>query len=783
MLNTSKHNPITDFNALRQIGIDTLQQLSGNQWSDYNLHDPGITILEQLCYALSDLGYRVSLPIPDLMGGKDYAQHFKTAAEILPTTEPVIPNDYRRLLMDIEGVQNAWAVNNQTECRVSLHIALEPTAIADDKLNQLSDLNNLSVVLSVPNEQEPSVFYRTRFTVTNLNDWNTLAKNPSPIDWRQYTFKIYDETYQYYTQTQYPLNKLEGIVYHRYRIQYENPTICPPMNRIELVVDCMEEQECVELTNTEYDINQASGIGNFMVYDDEAANHRYLPDGSNMGFWLTVAEDKETKVKFQENSRFYSYLYQFIKNPAALLPVIAAKEKQRAAVVQKIQENKALAEQNTSELLMHTQEIAINADVELKNGYNSEEIAHQILYELGQFMLPTPVSRSYQAMLQQGKTLDMLLESNYAREKGFVPDDQLSDLESYRPHLYPSEVQDFLIRRIPAIKSIQNLRLVQYINGIYETQTALLSGEIADKKIKNRLPHINLLRHATYKIRLPRVAALLSNLNLYTSKEKKILPFRLWDEYVLQYAEQHREKHHVHKQDNVLPIPLAGIDKPETLSQYYSIQHQFPLFYGIGHEGLLPNEPQQRHAQAKQLKAYLLLFEQLMANYLVDLQHIPQLFDQKATSQVTAIYRQLPYKLAADIPQIDDVINREKYNNLLIDFTDLANTVRQSLDWLSDQIKNLPADSDFDDLFEKLKAAIEGHLLLGQPDESAILKQVFTKIHNRYLIRSKNKKTTILNTIAYLQQLLPELLFSQPEKTTTHSDRLKAFVDVVVGER
>ena len=42
--------------GLREMGIEEIQKLSGKIWTDFNLHDPGVTILEQLCYALTDLG-------------------------------------------------------------------------------------------------------------------------------------------------------------------------------------------------------------------------------------------------------------------------------------------------------------------------------------------------------------------------------------------------------------------------------------------------------------------------------------------------------------------------------------------------------------------------------------------------------------------------------------------------------------------------------------------------------------------------------------------------------
>jgi hypothetical protein len=98
-----------DYAALRQEGIRQLERLAGGQWTDYNAHDPGITILEQLCYALTDLGYRTAYEIPDLLAedGGDPYHSLHPPAEIL-TCRPVTPADLRRLVLDVDGVKNAW---------------------------------------------------------------------------------------------------------------------------------------------------------------------------------------------------------------------------------------------------------------------------------------------------------------------------------------------------------------------------------------------------------------------------------------------------------------------------------------------------------------------------------------------------------------------------------------------------------------------------------------------------------------------------------------------------
>ncbi|MFH1373538.1 MAG: hypothetical protein ABII79_07080, partial [bacterium] len=59
-----------DHKQLFALGLEYVKNLAGRVWTDYNVHDPGITILELLCYALTDLSYRASFPVADLLAIK-----------------------------------------------------------------------------------------------------------------------------------------------------------------------------------------------------------------------------------------------------------------------------------------------------------------------------------------------------------------------------------------------------------------------------------------------------------------------------------------------------------------------------------------------------------------------------------------------------------------------------------------------------------------------------------------------------------------------------------------
>ncbi|HYE53171.1 MAG TPA: hypothetical protein VEB20_26485, partial [Azospirillaceae bacterium] len=61
-------DPGLSYEALRTEAIRMVQRMSGDIWTDYNYSDPGVTIVEQLCYALTELSYRAGYSVPDIMG-------------------------------------------------------------------------------------------------------------------------------------------------------------------------------------------------------------------------------------------------------------------------------------------------------------------------------------------------------------------------------------------------------------------------------------------------------------------------------------------------------------------------------------------------------------------------------------------------------------------------------------------------------------------------------------------------------------------------------------------
>lgn len=112
-LNTHNILPL-DRQELKDEWMALMQQLSGDIWTDYNSHDPGITIMEQLCDVMFQTHQTTSTPIQNLLNSQSKRKReainngFYDAAEILPTN-PVTLTDYRILIIDrVQFVKNAW---------------------------------------------------------------------------------------------------------------------------------------------------------------------------------------------------------------------------------------------------------------------------------------------------------------------------------------------------------------------------------------------------------------------------------------------------------------------------------------------------------------------------------------------------------------------------------------------------------------------------------------------------------------------------------------------------
>ncbi len=121
-----------NYAALRKRGMELIRQLAPETWTDHNVHDPGITLLEAFCYAMTELGFRIQLDMPDLLrSGEVYAfPNLVPAHRILPSA-PITSEDLRRVLLDHPLVSEAQ-ITSEVESEVAFYKNLTTDSETDD---------------------------------------------------------------------------------------------------------------------------------------------------------------------------------------------------------------------------------------------------------------------------------------------------------------------------------------------------------------------------------------------------------------------------------------------------------------------------------------------------------------------------------------------------------------------------------------------------------------------------------------------------------------------------
>lgn len=174
-----------DFNALKQDGLDYIHAATSTVWTNLNPSDPGVTILDQVCYALTELGYCNDFPIKDILtkpnGKLQTEDQFYLPDEIL-TTSPVTIADYRKYIIDgVDGVNNA--VISVENGNYQTYLLIDPAvtdakiidAICNAAFYALNKRRNIGELFQLPQALSPVAHYiYGRIEIQNKADINEL---------------------------------------------------------------------------------------------------------------------------------------------------------------------------------------------------------------------------------------------------------------------------------------------------------------------------------------------------------------------------------------------------------------------------------------------------------------------------------------------------------------------------------------------------------------------------------------------------------------------------------
>ena len=670
------------YDFLREEGIQYIQKLAGKIWTDYNIHDPGVTILEVLCYAITELGYRAGYPVQDLLAANPQApddiRNFFTAREILPNS-PVSINDYRKLMIDVDifdpeneacqhvGVKNAWIEEApHNEIPVYVH----------KKESELSyDPDPLYAPKPAETEQPPleiGILYDILLEFESCDAFGDLNENLLTRD------LTIDE--------HLPDTNLNGL---SFRIAVEFPrwdngavdwddplSIKSHVQNLTLTFTNLPSGYAIsyELVNKVVKLNgsittasDVVDIPGLLDIETQINDFAYYSTESMLAFYLQKVDKileiiDEVKARLHANRNLCEDIYHLNALKVEKIAVCADIELAAEAVVDEFQAkmfheiakflsptvhfytldemlDKCKIKHKFSILETNTElryfRIEGNLDEMLKSGdtvsisgsrsNDGDYTVKTILVDESAGKTKISVNEEVpSALLTEGEllyfdttdeakclTADQIFEGP-ALEHGFIDNDELQ-LADRRKVIHVSD----LIQIIMDIPGVVSVRSIQIANIPLDNE----DGSIISKSVKWCL---QLAFEQNY---VPRLSASDSKITYY----KNQLPFRASASKVEMRMDDLEDAERVAKLFN----PVLDFEVPEgkyrELASYESIQNEFPLTYGIGEEGFATHGSNteannRREAQARQLKGYLMIFDQLLANYFSQLAHVKDLF-------------------------------------------------------------------------------------------------------------------------------------------------------------
>jgi hypothetical protein len=623
-----------DFYQLRRAGVGFIEELGSRWWTDYNTHDPGITILEALCYALTDLAYRAAWDVKDLLTPEipvtDAAnpfpgQAFFTAREIL-TVNPTTPDDFRRLLIDLDSVRNAWVFGKECTCETGyyawcdkdeLRLAYQPPSdpaqpatevtplgLYEARLElegdvELGDLNDRKIERKVIVDDVDGIhplLIELRFPENDLADSRAWA-----------VFLGSDEAFGD-VHADLPRVTLSRLGATKAFDVFSDPSLNDDSARdaylrahwrgvffLDIEIEFAQTLADQSTHTTSLLIRNAA----LRVFGADAA--RFATTTQHLRDWL---EDRSAGGFIQRYRR---------KAKAAIAAVDHAKAVLNA--------HRSLDEDFCRVEPVGVEDVAVCADVEVKADADIEAVQARIWFEIEQYFNPAIRFLSLQELLDAGERVEDIFNGP-ALANGFI---QAEDLQaaSLKSVLRTSDIINRLME-IEGVLAINQLLLTKYdsegqvIKGAADPAWNAADGKPifdANKASASWLLFVS-------RQHQPRLYRNVSRFLFY----KDGLPFmprsaEVEDALSQLRGEAERPKNPFAAAD--IDIPKGSFRHPED---YQPLQYSFPQTYGIGLDGLPSNVSPPRRAQAKQLKAYLMVFEQVLGNTLAQLGHTADLF-------------------------------------------------------------------------------------------------------------------------------------------------------------
>lgn len=129
------------YTQLQESALKIVQHCSGEVWTDYNAHDPGVTILEALNYSLFETDYRLQFDIQDYLSVANTRWSPAQNALFSPTdmllVNPITEADYRKLCISaIDELKNIWILTHRQTGEYTFVLDTDPN-ISDSRKEEV----------------------------------------------------------------------------------------------------------------------------------------------------------------------------------------------------------------------------------------------------------------------------------------------------------------------------------------------------------------------------------------------------------------------------------------------------------------------------------------------------------------------------------------------------------------------------------------------------------------------------------------------------------------------
>lgn len=584
-----------NYAVLREGGMELIRALSQQSWTDHNVHDPGITLLEAFSYAMTELGVRIQLDMPDLLqSGMQHAPPDLVPAHRVLPCAPVTTHDFVSVLEDNQLIRDARVTTNaKTEIPFFEDPASEPP---------LTYTRNTAPV-NVRGLYEVIVEFAERDL--NSNTYIMTVTVPFPVPDTSYTLEI-------------ALPYWDEDVVHPF---WYGPII----NSVTVLDDGGIRWRPLD--------ESQSYFGEIQVDYTDA-------DGAHQVFlWALLRITDELQQPALVTTDILNAASTSLQSTGAgsLIDTFAQRVRASHGAMQQVSYYLSTY-RNLCEDIVHIkvareQELAVRARIEVTGSIDLEKLLSDIFLAVDRMMAPTVRFRDMTAQRTTGAGVEQIFDGPLLRN-GFLDEDTVT--ASNIKTIYVSDVLRLIMQRRNAsgtdlvaqenpggrdIIAVTDLALSNYINNRPITIDAkdclhLVETEYYRPRLSLTKSHIVFVRNdAEVHYDTARVR------ELFTSARQADAAASLPAD----------------------PSPEWPVSRGESLpvEDYTPLQDELPRIYGVGEARLPDNVGTERLSAVLQFKGYLLLFEQFLADLTAQLGNINRFFSADPNEQATYFNRAL----------------------------------------------------------------------------------------------------------------------------------------------